>query len=121
MVTYYIVHNGSSTSPSLHNLIRQIKILELRLKCRLEPIHVPGRLMILQGADGLSRGIWMSADHVLRASVEESHLTLGSTPFTHLLGAWALRQAGLSPTTTFVHVTDTAEWSWRLIGNQISI
>jgi hypothetical protein len=42
MVTYYIVHNGSSTSPSLHNLIRRIKILELRPKCRLEPIHIPG-------------------------------------------------------------------------------
>jgi hypothetical protein len=27
MVTYYIVHNGSSTSPSLHKLIRRIKIL----------------------------------------------------------------------------------------------
>jgi hypothetical protein len=104
MVTYYIVHNGSSTSPSLHNLIRRIKILELRLKCRLEPIHVPGRLMILQGADGLSRGIWMSADHVLRSSVEESRLTLGATPFDHLLGAWALRQASLPPTTPFVHV-----------------
>jgi hypothetical protein len=37
MVTYYIVHN------------RKIKIIELRLGCRLEPIHVPGRLMIVQG------------------------------------------------------------------------
>jgi hypothetical protein len=107
MVTYYIVHNGSSTSPSLHNLIRRIKILELRLKYRLEPIHVPGRLMVYQGADGLSRGIWMSADHVLRSTVEESRLTLGPTPFNHLLGPWALRQAGLSPTTPYEHVTDT--------------
>jgi hypothetical protein len=87
MVTYYIVHNGSSTSPSLHALIRRIKILELRLKCRLEPIHVPGRLMIQQGADGLSRGIWVSADHLLRSSVEESRLTLGPVPFTLVLGA----------------------------------
>jgi hypothetical protein len=121
MVTSYIVHNGSSTSPSLHNLIRRIKILELQLKCRLEPIHIPGRLMILQGADGLFRAIWMSADHVLRLSVEESHLTLGVTSFNHLLGAWTLRQASLPPPTPFVHVTDTAEWSWHLIGNQMSI
>jgi hypothetical protein len=54
MVTYYIVHNGSSTSPSLHKLMQRINILELLLQCRLEPIHVPGRLMIQQGADGLS-------------------------------------------------------------------
>jgi hypothetical protein len=121
MVTYFIVHNGSSTSPSLHNLIRRIKILELRLQCRLEPIHVPGRLMILQGADGLSRGIWMSADHLLRSSVEESRLTLGALPFNVILGAWALQRAGFPPTTEYNHITDSAEWSWERIGDQISI
>jgi hypothetical protein len=63
----------------------------------------------------------MSADHVLRSSVVESRLTLGATPFNHLLGAWTLHQASLSPTTPLVHVTDTSEWSWRLIGNQMSI
>jgi hypothetical protein len=121
MVTYYIVHNGSSTSPSLHTLIRRIKILELLLKCRLEPIHVPGRLMIQQGADGLSRGIWMSADHVLRSSVEESRLTLSALPFNPILGAWALRQAGFPPSTEYTQITDTADWSWNRIGDQVSI
>jgi hypothetical protein len=121
LVTYYIVHNGSSTSSSLHALIRRIKILELRLKCRLEPIHVPGRLMILQGADGLSRGIWMSADHVLRSSVEESRLTLSATPFNNLLGAWAIRQAGLAPNTPYNHITDTDAWSWAQIGNLLTV
>jgi hypothetical protein len=121
MVTYYIVHNGSSTSPSLHSLIRRIKILELRLQCRLEPIHVPGRLMVFQGADGLSRGIWVSADHLLRSSVEESRLTLGPVPFTPLLGSWALRQVGLSPLSPYSHVTDTSPWTWDTIGTQLSI
>jgi hypothetical protein len=121
MVTYYIVHNDSSTSPSLHKLIRQIKILELLLKCRLEPIHVPGRLMIQQGADGLSRGIWMPAEHVLRSSVEESRLTLNSVPFNAILGAWALRQAGFPVQAPYRHISDTDKWSWAQIGNQISI
>jgi hypothetical protein len=121
MVTYYIVHNGSSTSPSLHKLIRRIKILELLLGCRLEPIHVPGRLMILQGADGLSHGMWMSADHVLRSTVEESRLSLHAVPFSHLLGAWALRQANLLPTAPYVHAHDTSDWTWDSIGNQTSI
>jgi hypothetical protein len=121
MVTYYIVHNGSSTSPSLHNLIRRIKILELRLRCRLEPIHVPGRLMILQGADGLSRGIWMSADHVLRSSVEESRLTLSALPFNPILGAWALRQAGFPPSVPYNHITELEDWSWNRIGNHVTI
>jgi hypothetical protein len=121
MVTYYIVHNGSSTSPSLHSLIRHIKTLELRLKCRLEPIHVPGRLMVFQGADGLSCGIWVAADHLLRSSVEESRLTLGPVPFTSLLGSWAIRQVGLSPLSPYSHVTDTSPWTWDTIGTQLSI
>jgi hypothetical protein len=54
MVTYYIVHNGSSRSPELHKIIRRIKALELQLRCRIEVIHVPGVVMITQGADGLS-------------------------------------------------------------------
>jgi hypothetical protein len=122
MVTYYIVHNGSSTSPSLHNLIRRIKLLELQLQCRLEPIQVPGRLMIQQGADRLSRGIWMSAEHVLRSSVEESRLTLSALPFNALLGrAWALCQSDFPTSTNYRHITNTDEWSWDQIGNQVTI
>jgi hypothetical protein len=121
MVAYYLVHNGSSTSPSLHQLIRRIKSLELRLRCRLEPIHVPGRLMVQQGADGLSRGIWMSADHVLSSSVEASQLTLSALPFNAILGAWALRHAGFLPSAPYHHISDSEDWSWEHIGNQVTI
>jgi hypothetical protein len=121
MVTYYIVHNGSSTSPALHSLIRRIKIIELRLGCRLEPIHVPGRLMIVQGTDGLSRGMWVSADHLLRSSVAESRLTLEAVPYTSLMGAWALQRAGLPVATPHWHITDDSEWSWAKLGDQVSI
>jgi hypothetical protein len=110
MVTYYIVHNGNSTSPALHALIRKIKIIELRLGCRLEPIHVPGRLMIVQGTDGLSRGMWVSADHLLQSSVAESRLTLEAVPYTSLMGAWALQRAGLPVVTPHWHITDDSEW-----------
>jgi hypothetical protein len=82
LVSYYVVQNGSSSSPALHDLVRQIKILEMKLGCRLEVVHVPGRLMIGEGTDGLSRGLWISPDRMLRSTVEESRMTLEAIPLT---------------------------------------
>jgi hypothetical protein len=58
--TYWICASGSSSSPRLHKLIEEIRLLELELGIHLEVIHVPGFVMITQGTDGLSRGIWMT-------------------------------------------------------------
>jgi hypothetical protein len=57
---YWISAAGSSKSPTLHVLIEEIRTREIRLGCFLEVIHVPGLIMILQGTDALSRGIWIS-------------------------------------------------------------
>jgi hypothetical protein len=59
-VTYHIVNGGSSREPRLQKLIHEIKALEILLQCHLVVIHVPGKLMIVQGTDDLSRGIWIS-------------------------------------------------------------
>jgi hypothetical protein len=64
MVTYYIVNNGSARNPDLHQVVRDIKAMEIKLKCRVEVVHVPGKIMIVQGTDGLSRGVWVSADRL---------------------------------------------------------
>lgn len=61
--TYWISEKGSSRSPGLHRLIRQVKLLELELDVDLQVVHVPGLVMISQGTDGLSRGIWTSLLH----------------------------------------------------------
>jgi hypothetical protein len=61
--TYWIAASGSSRHAELHALIVEIKLLEQKLECSLEVVHVPGLLMITQGTDGLSRGVWMSALH----------------------------------------------------------
>jgi hypothetical protein len=58
--TYWIAASGSSKSAGLHALIKEIRTRELRLGCYLEVIHVPAIVMIQQGADALSRGIWIS-------------------------------------------------------------
>jgi hypothetical protein len=62
MVSYYVVQGGNSSSPELHKLIREIKILKVKLGCRIEAIHVLGDLMIIVGSDDLSRGMWMSRE-----------------------------------------------------------
>jgi hypothetical protein len=58
--TYWIGASGSSRNPVLHALIEEIRTREIRLGCFLEVIHVPGLIMIQQGTDALSRGIWNS-------------------------------------------------------------
>jgi hypothetical protein len=64
MVAYYIVNNGSSRNRDLHALIQKIKAFEVELECRIEVVRVPGKVMIVQRTDGLSRGIWASADRM---------------------------------------------------------
>ena len=59
-VTYYIAASGSSSTPALYELISSIRILEIELDIHLMVIHIPGVVMIDQGTDGLSRGIWMN-------------------------------------------------------------
>ncbi|CAJ1956287.1 unnamed protein product, partial [Cylindrotheca closterium] len=57
---YWIATTGSSRSPGLHKLIGEIRLLELELDCMLQVVHVPGLVLISQGTDGLSRGVWMT-------------------------------------------------------------
>lgn len=69
---YWITTTGSSSSPGLHKLVGEIRLLELELGCVLQVVHVPGRVLITQGTDGLSRGVWMS---VLQNVMDSSRLT----------------------------------------------
>ena len=62
-VSYYIAASGSSGNHNLHRLITEIRHLEMELGIQLVVIHIPGVVMIDQGTDGLSRGVWMSKLH----------------------------------------------------------
>jgi hypothetical protein len=70
--TYWIAAAGSSGYPKLHALIVDIKLIEQELDCHLQVIHVPGLVMITQGTDGLSRGVWMSALH---SPIDQRYIT----------------------------------------------
>ena len=60
-VTYHVVTSGAAKEAHLQVTVHAIKQLELELECQLIVIHVPGYLLIRQGTDGLSRGVWISA------------------------------------------------------------
>ena len=49
-------HNGTSSSPTLFDLILRVRVVQLNYAVRLHIIHVSGSRMIEQGTDGLSRG-----------------------------------------------------------------
>jgi hypothetical protein len=51
--TYCVAASGSSPSPRLYSLIKEIRLLELRLECALQVVHVPGVVVITEGTDGL--------------------------------------------------------------------
>ena len=59
-VSYWILHSGSSKIPKLHELVLEIVLITSHYRIHLEVIWVPGELMIEEGSDGLSRGIWIS-------------------------------------------------------------
>jgi hypothetical protein len=121
LVSYFVVHNGSSTSPGLHALIRRIKMLEVDLGCQVEAVHVPGKSMISQGTNGLSRGLWVAPVRLLRSSLEESRITLQATPWTPALGDWALERLGMSPRTRLHHHSDQDSWRFESIHGRWNI
>jgi hypothetical protein len=121
IVSYFVMQNGSSSSPELYKLVRAAKLLELKLGCRVEVVHVPGRLMIVQGTDGLSRGMWIAPERLLRSSLDESMLTLEAVPFSLALGQSLLQLAGYRPWTQYHHHSGVSEWNWNTISQQLSV
>jgi hypothetical protein len=119
-VSYFVIQGGSSSSPELHKLVREIKLLEVKLGCRLESIHVPGDLMILVGPDDLSRGMWMSPERHTVTSILASQRVLEAIPFSPQLVAWALNQLGLDGT-PYHHMASLDDWIFANIHNGLSI
>jgi hypothetical protein len=94
--TYYALRKGSSRIPSLHALVREIKLICLQMGCLLEPVHVPGTVMINQGTDGLSRGVWTR----IRLGQDCQHRRITLAPGTSRLFARAVTHQPLPPEPT---------------------
>jgi hypothetical protein len=121
LVSYYIMSSGSSTSPELHRLVLQIKRLELVMCCHLEVIHVPGKLMIHQGTDGLSRGLWMTPERTRWSSLKESSVALGPVPFGWQLARWVETTIGIPPGAIGQHFGTLDPWTFAQVQDRWSI
>ena len=56
LVSESILTKGTSSSPKLQQLLREIALEQQLQQCDLIPMHVAGKRLIYQGTDGLSRG-----------------------------------------------------------------
>jgi hypothetical protein len=118
--SYFVIQGGSSSSEELHKLVRKIKLLEVKLGCCLESIHVPGDLMVLVGPDDLSRGMWMSPECHTVTSILVSQRVLEAVPFSPQLGAWALSFLGLEGM-PYHHMKSLDDWTFPNIHHCLSI
>jgi hypothetical protein len=117
--TYWIAASGSSGSPGLPQLIEEIRLLELELECCLQVIHVPGMIMIDQGTDGLSRGIWMSALQGLQDSDRLTQAIFEPLCFDKALVDSYLGNYNLSR--SYVHVEWKSVWNARACFDTMSV
>jgi hypothetical protein len=108
MVTYDVVRKGTSRSPRLQGLVRELRRLELVHDCQLEVIHVPGEVLIEEGTDGLSWGVWNTDLQVARTFTVAQLFE----PFAldRPLIEWAYRKAGLVMPPNLRTFTDLDPW-----------
>ena len=92
--TYDICRRSTTPSVELFKLVQKIRILELKLHCHLEVIHVPGVLMVEQGTDGLSRGI-LAQPFAINRGVSCLKYLFEPAPLTLEVLYWALDMSQL--------------------------
>ena len=112
MVTYDVFRRGSSKSTPLWKLYLRIKLLEIDLNCYLQVLHIPGTTMILQGTDGLSRGVDMQSLGSYQSNTLVP-LLWRSAPATTETLSWALSilPPHWSSSTKWILHHDSTDWS----------
>lgn len=120
LVTYWIAASGSSSEPRLHAQIEAIKLLEAQLGIHLQVVHVPGLVIIDQGTDGLSRGVWMSALHHHELSQEAITAAIfDPLPYDPLLVQHILREKPHTP--PWFHYHWDGKWDARRCFHKTSV
>ena len=94
LVSYYVINNGSSRSAGLHTLVMEILAIAEDLGCRLEVVHAPGTLMIEQGTDGQSRGLWLAPQ---RRPSNINQSLFNPVRFTPTLQIWVCEFLNIDP------------------------
>jgi len=117
--TYWIMTSGSSRSAALQELIEAIKLLELELQIHLVVIHVPGLVIILEGTDGLSRGIWFSSLHRELKHSEITGAVFAPMTFDSLIVNQIVQAFGLPP--DWVHFPWDGSWNAAALFDNFSV
>ena len=114
MVSYDIIRKRRSRIPKLHQLVCEISALEVSLDCILVCIHVPGSTMILQGTDGLSRGVTLSRFNMPPPDLYAR--LFSPLPATRLIIEWAISKTATthSQISDWGVATDLSPWEKNL-------
>ena len=116
-----IFRKGVSKSDTLQKLFLEIKLLELKLKCQLLLIHVPGTTMIREGTDGLNRGVSMQPLYRYEGNSLLPLLWRAASPSTSLLD-WAQSKIKTpwNSTATWLFQEDYTDWSRsKMLGHNV--
>lgn len=117
---YWICSSGSSRSPGLHHVLQDIRALELSLGCMLQVVHVPGLIMIMQGTDGLSRGIWLSSLHDLMDGERLTRAIFDPLPFDPAI-VWEVMPQLSHPCVEWVHYGWNQEWQASALFDRLTV
>jgi hypothetical protein len=117
---YWIAAAGSSRAVHLHRLIVEIRLLEIELDCLLQVIHVPGLVLIQQGTDGLSRGIWMSALHSLMDEARLLQAIFDPVSFDPCL-VWEFLPSSSHRAQSWIHKSWNGPWDPKACLNQLTV
>ena len=121
LVTYDVFRSRTSRSTPLWKLFIQIKLLELELRYQLIVIHFLGTIMMRQGTDGLSRGVYMQtlASHTSNGFIP---LLWRDAPESSTILDWTISTLPpIFPTfTSWLFQTDFSNWSKSpMIGHSV--
>jgi len=117
---YRICSSGTSKSPGLHRLLQEIRALELSLVCAVQTVHVPSLIMIMQGTDGLSRGIWLLSLHDLMDGDQLTRAIFDPLLFDPGL-VWECLPQLSHPCQEWVHHPWNQEWKVSNLFDQLSV
>ena len=102
-------HNGTSSSPTLFELVVRLKKLQLCYGLRIHLIHVSGTRMIAQGNDGISRGNLLEG--VMAGKDMLSFIPINASAFDRSKSLLDWFKSWLCDPN--VHLLKPEEWFWK--------